>query len=89
MTALPPDGFDRRDDPRVIRRHDHGSDIRLDRATPDLDDHRLAANVDERLAGQAGRSHARGNEDDRVSHVREEAGGKPGLYVLPTSAQSG
>ena len=40
----------------------------LDRAPPDMDDHRLAANVGERLARQAGRGHAGGNEDDRIDH---------------------
>ena len=44
---------------------DHRADVRLHRPPPDLHDHRLAADVGERLAGQPRRRHARRDEDDR------------------------
>ena len=61
------------------------------RPSPDVHDHRLAADVGERLARQPGRSHARGNENDGLGHEgrADEPGGKAGLYVLPTQRQSG
>ena len=34
-------------------------------APPDMDDHRLAGDVGQRLAGQAGRGHAGGDQDER------------------------
>ena len=43
---------------------DHRADVGLDGAPPDMHDHRLAVDVGQRLAGQAGRRHAGGHDDD-------------------------
>jgi len=59
---------DRLDDARIVRRHPDRSDLRLRRPAPDMQDHRRAVDVGERLSGQAGRVHARGDEDDGVGH---------------------
>ena len=59
---------DRLHDARIVRRHPDRSDIRFRRPAPDMDDHRRAVNVGERLSRQAGRVHARGDEDDGVGH---------------------
>ena len=59
---------DRLHDARIVRRHPDRSDIRLRRPAPDMDDHRRAVNVGERLSRQAGRVHARGDEDDGIGH---------------------
>jgi hypothetical protein len=42
-------------------------DLRLDRAAPDVDDHRLAMDVGQRLVGQPGGGESRGNDDDGVA----------------------
>jgi len=60
------DRFDRLDDGQIVRGHQHGPHIRLDRPAPDVHDHRLAMNVGQRLARQAARGEARRNEDDRM-----------------------
>ena len=84
-------GLDRRGDARVVGRHHDRADVGFDRPAPDVDDHRLAADVGERLARQAGRSHACGNENDRIDHADLGRGGfaESGLYELPTPRQSG
>ena len=64
----------------------------LDRAAPDMDDHRLAVDVGERLARQAGRGHAGGDENDRAALDIDSEGGKKSqfarLYGLRSGAQS-
>ena len=93
--GAPADRLDRRDDPSIVGRHQHRPDVGFDGAPPDVDDHRLAVDVGERLAGQARRGHAGGDEDDGFGHgrVRFARGQKkpaaPRLYVLPSPAQSG
>ncbi len=69
-------GANRLDDHRVARRDDHGADPGSQRAAQHPDDHRLAADVLQRLAGQALRTHAGGYDDDRVhSGTRARGGG--------------
>ena len=68
--SVPANRLDGLDDFRFVGRDENGADFRFGRTAPDMDDHRLAADVCERLAGQAGRGHARGNEDDRSNHER-------------------
>ena len=63
------DRFDRLDDRQIVRGHQHGPHIRLDRPAPDVHDHRLAMNVGQRLARQAARGEARRNEDDRMGQI--------------------
>ena len=63
--------FDRAGDARVVGRDDDRPDLGFDRAPPDMDDHRLAQDVGERLARQAGRSHARGDENEGMEHAQE------------------
>ncbi len=80
-------------DALVVGRDHDRPDVGLDRAPPDMDDHRLAADVGERLARQAGRSHARGDENEGVEAMygRDEVSlrRRAGLYVLPRLRQSG
>ena len=59
------DRLDRLDDAGVVGRDQHRPDVGLHGAPPDMDDHRLAVDVGERLAGQARRGHAGGDENDR------------------------
>ncbi len=54
------------DDFRRVGGDQHRADVGFRCATPDMDDHRLAVDVGERLAGQAGRAEAGGDDDDRV-----------------------
>ncbi|MCY1246718.1 hypothetical protein D9M72_599830 [compost metagenome] len=48
----------------VVDGDDHAADVRFLGAFRHLDDHWQAANVGERLSGQASRGHARRNEHD-------------------------
>ena len=59
---------DRLDDARIVGRHPDRPDVRLDRAAPDMDDHRRAVNVGERLSRKARCVHARRDEDDGTGH---------------------
>ena len=52
--GLPARLLDRLDDFRCIARHQNRPDSRLAGTTPDMDDHRLAMNIGQRLARQAG-----------------------------------
>ena len=61
-------GGHRLDDARIIRRDPDRSDVGLHRPAPDMDDHRRAVNVGERLSRQASRAHAGGDEDNRIGH---------------------
>ena len=54
------------------------------RAAHDMHDHRLAADVGERLAREPGRGHAGGNEDENVGHCSLAC-----LYGLPDARQTG
>ena len=54
---------------QIVGGDEHGPDIGLDRPPPDVHDHRLAMDVGERLARQAGRGEARRNEDDRMGQI--------------------
>ena len=49
---------------------DDRTDRRLDGAPPDMDDHRLAMDVGERLVGQPGRPEAGGNHEQRIARQR-------------------
>ena len=51
-------------DGEIVGGDDHPAEAGLHRPAPDMDDHRVAVDVGERLARQAGRGHAGGNEDD-------------------------
>ena len=53
MTALPPGGRHCLDHARVVRGHPDRANIHLHHPTPDVDDHRHAVNVGERLSRQA------------------------------------
>jgi hypothetical protein len=48
----------------VVGRHNDAADIGLDRAAPDVDDHRGAVDIRHRLARQAGGGHAGRDDDD-------------------------
>jgi hypothetical protein len=61
-------GRHRLDHAWVIRRHPDRPDVGLHRSAPDMDDHRRAVNVGERLSRQASRVHSRGDENDRICH---------------------
>ena len=61
-------GDHRLDDARVIGRDPDRPDVGLHRPAPDMDDHRRAVNVGERLSRQASRAHAGGDEDNRIGH---------------------
>ena len=64
---------------------DHNrADRRGLRAAQDMHDHRLTANIGERLAREPGRGHAGGNEDENISHFRLAC-----LYGLPDARQTG
>ena len=62
----------------VVGRDHHAADVRLDRAAPDVNDHRLAGDVGERLARQARRRHAGRDENDGAvdGHPMSEGGKK-------------
>ena len=60
--------FNRRNHLRSVGRHNHRADARFLRSPPNMDDHRLAANVGQRLSRQAGRGHAGRNKDDGIGH---------------------
>ena len=62
-----------RDDLGGIGRDQHGTDARLAGAAPDMDDHRLAVNIGQWLAGQARGAQTGRNEDNRIGHL--------GVYV--------
>src|SRR5262249_34175315 len=57
-----------------IRRHYDLAHARGLRAAHDVDDHRLAGDVEERLAGKPRRGHARRDEDESVGHRSDSAG---------------
>ncbi len=59
-------GLDGRGDLGFGTGDDDRADIGLDAAAPYVNDHRLAVNVGEGLARQAGRLHAGGNDDDGI-----------------------
>ena len=61
--------LDGRDDLRRVGRDQNRPDVRLHGAPPDVDDHRLAVNVRERLVRQPGRGHAGWNENDGIGHA--------------------
>ena len=46
----------------------HRADIGLQRATPNMHDHRLARDIGKRLPGQPGRGHAGRNQDENIRH---------------------
>ena len=90
-------------DGEVVGGDHHPAETGLDRAAPDMDDHRVAVDVGKRLSRQAGGGHAGGNEDDgALGHGRNlgktaqtgEIRGRQlvsipaGLYVLPQAAES-
>jgi hypothetical protein len=56
-----------RDHVRIGRDH-HLPEPRGLRSAQDVDDHRLACNVEERLSGKPGRGHARGDDNENVRH---------------------
>ena len=62
------DGSDRRGNRVIVGGHHDTADVRLDRAAPDMDDHRLAADVGERFARQTRRGHAGGDQNQRFGH---------------------
>ena len=68
ITAMPPAFSTARGDPGIVGRHRDSADSRLHGPAPDMDDHRLAGDVGERLAGQARRREAGRDEDDGVGH---------------------
>ena len=75
---------------RVGRHHD-AADIRLDRPAPDMNDHRLAGDVGKRLAGEARRGHAGGDETMAVTGPDLRVAKRPKarrLYGLPPLRQS-
>ena len=45
---------------------EYRAEVRLDRPAPDMDDHRLAADLGQRLAREAGRSQSGGDQDDGI-----------------------
>ena len=55
---------DRAGDASVVSRHRDPADIGFGGTPRDLDDHRRSENVGERLSRQAGRRHARGDENE-------------------------
>ena len=64
---------------RVVVGRDHdAADAGLDRPPPDMDDHRRAVDVGERLAGQPGRGHAGRDEDDGVPVIGMGVAGSAG-----------
>jgi len=65
---LPAGARHRLGDGRRVRGHGDRAEAGLDGAAPDMHDHGLAADIGERLVGQARRGKARGDEDDRVGH---------------------
>ena len=67
--------FDRRGDLALGAGDDHRPERGLARAAPDMHDHRRAADVGERLAGQPRRGHARGNDEHRIGHLRRATAG--------------
>jgi hypothetical protein len=94
--------LDHVDDARLVGRDGDRADAGFHGAAPDMHDHRLAMDIGQRLAGQARRGHAGGNQDQRVGHrgrlgwavggtagsvKRSQSGGC--LYELHCSAQSG
>ena len=79
----------------IGRDHDR-TDFGLLRAAQDLDDHRRAADVGERLAWQPGRGHAGGNQNQDISHRGAQPSkdpaytgcnrrGKPAICAPPTA----
>ena len=87
-------GRHRLDDALIVGGDQHRPDVGLDRAAPNMDDHRFAPDVGERLAGQPRRAHAGGDENDRIGHGgyekrAQKLGSAPRLYVLPRQTQSG
>ena len=63
------DGLDGAQNGMIIGGDNDRPETRLHRTTPDMDDHRLATNIGERLAWQAGGSHAGGDENDGIGHL--------------------
>ena len=65
----PAGSLDRRDDLRIARgNHDRTGPRRL-RLTQNTHDHWQTPDICQRLAGQAGRGHSRGDDDDRVHRL--------------------
>ena len=80
--------LDRLGDRRLAAGHDHGADLRLARAAPDLDDHRRAADLGERLVGQARGAQARRNHDDgRLGRHRLDDHGQIGQACVRSKAR--
>ena len=52
-----------------VGRHQHGAEFRLHGPAPNVNDHRLAADVGERLTGQPRRPHAGRNKDQGLDHA--------------------
>jgi hypothetical protein len=61
-------GLDHVADGRGVGRHHHGPDPGLDGPAPHMDDHRYAAEIEERLVRQAGRGEAGGDEHEGIGH---------------------
>ena len=81
-------------DLRRIGRHHHRADGGGFGAPQHMHDHRLAGDVGERFARQAGRGHAGGNDNKNVSHRSSEPSspGSPALarlYGLQDARQTG
>ena len=64
----PPARSHRLDDLGLVGRDHDRAEPGLHGAAPDMDDHRLAVDVGQRLARQPGRGHAGGDENDGVGH---------------------
>ena len=56
-----------------VGRHDDAAKPAFHGALGDMDDHRPAGNVGQRLARQAGRGHAGGDQDEGGHEVRKQA----------------
>ena len=87
--------LDRRSDGEIVGGDDDAADRRLDGAAPDMDDHRGAVDVGERLARQPDRGHAGGDEDDRLGagvfhgfRTVAKSLNDTRLYGLPPGAES-
>ena len=69
QNSAPAGSLDRRDDLRIARgNHDRTGPRRL-RLTQNTHDHWQTPDICQRLAGQAGRGHSRGDDDDRVHRL--------------------
>ena len=63
-------GPNRSQDLLRVGRDDHAAGLGRHGAAPHVHDHRLAIDIGQRLAGQPGRLHARGNDDQGLRHGR-------------------